>query len=265
MNNSWEPLSTVEIAELKAQHFSPPEASYMTGIAPDRMLGWHKLGLIPEPREVKGRGHRRKYNFLQLAFLVAMRKLSRWGMPLEKAKLFSEAVLVPRIAEAFDEVFAKTTFREAEQWAYIETLAFYNTGFQEGQGDYEYSVFLENKLVPVEGERYWIGDDPEPDLLTWMRQGPMEQGPLDDVLIIIPGNIALSLGSEIEEVLRLRGTEDGRQELRQMMADFREGKKPPTSFEQSVRESLASGLRPDKPVKGPKRRKSRKRKPPRKA
>ena len=186
-----------------------------------------------------------------------MRILARWGMPLQQAKMFCEVVLVPRIEESLNEVFMAETPQESDERAHLETLVFYAPDDQEGQEDYQYRVFLEGKLIPLEGDRVGMGDEPEPDLLTWLRQEA-----LSDVLVIVPGLIAFSLGSLIQEVRQYRHEKEWwRSELRRFMQGFKEGEKPPTSFEQSVREALASGLRPDElPKPSKKKAKGRRRK-----
>jgi DNA-binding transcriptional MerR regulator len=253
---SWTPLSPVEIVELKAQHFSQAETAYMLGMAPDRIIGWHKLDLIPEPREVTGRGHRRKYNFLQLAHLLSMRRLAKWGMPLSEAKMFSEVVLVPRIAEEFDDVLAEPTADAAYERANWVKIALYDISTWEGQESYQYAVFLLDKLVGTSGERIRTEAHSEPSLDGWLKEQV-----LTDVLVLVPGLLALDLGNLMQEALQQRGKRDWREELRQYLRELKEGKKPPKSLEQTIHEAFAAGLRGETLPKASKQRAKRRKSP----
>lgn len=81
----------------QVERFGHSEVSFIADASPDRILNWHKQGLVPESRISQGRGNRRKYTLWQVAYLMGMRVLSDHGIPLERVKVFTEVMLVSLI------------------------------------------------------------------------------------------------------------------------------------------------------------------------
>ena len=212
-SDGWTTLTNFDIAALKAQQFSAPEVCYLTGISAERLHQWHWLGLVPEPRAVSGRGHRRKYGFLQVAYLTALRILSKRGVPLNEAALLTERLLALQIQDAFDAVCVATSIEAAER-VYPTTVAIYDLGEEEGQETYRFEAFFQGKLiagVAVDG----------PDIESWMHRDSRS-----NAILVAPAELAIGLRFGIEEVLCGRGTDSFGKVLREHQAKFKRQGKP---------------------------------------
>lgn len=228
----WSALSPVEIQELKTEKFSQAEVCYITGLSPERILTWHKLNLIPEPRKETGKGHRRKYNFHQLAWLTGMRILSKRGVPLEGAKALTEILLVERIEEALGEMCACATVEAANQQR-VSAIAIYDLQEQEGAEQYRFEMFWEGRPMSYYGQGGWKEDAPE-SLDAWMRKECV-----NDVIFIDVGGAALNLYLTMDEVLEGRKRDNWREELREFMLGFKRAKEPKKPWQEQLRQTMA--------------------------
>ena len=195
----WVPLTSIEIAELKAQHFNQSEAAFIADVSPIALNEWHNRGLVPEPRQITGRGHRRRYNLDQLAYLQAMRALSTRGLRLKDAATIASTVLCGQIMDAFEHVCAAETIREATGGV----RSFAVISGTEDEGDLTVELFIENKRVAV-GNEAETGED----LHAWLARSCVE-----DAIVVAPIQLAFALRLKAERVTRLRATEAFQREL----------------------------------------------------
>ena len=96
---------------LADRRFNPDAAIRVTGVENINLQDWHRRGLIPEPRAVVGRGHRRRYSVLDLAHIYIMRTLGDAGVPLGPA--FRLAMSGARRIEEY--IFRQGATRNADE------------------------------------------------------------------------------------------------------------------------------------------------------
>jgi hypothetical protein len=96
-----EALPKLDLKKLEEPEFSHGETLQITGLTADTLLTWHKRGVVPNigDRDQGGRGHRRKYSAMHLAYLMVLKQLSG-KMPLLVAGM-AAANAVPLILGTF--------------------------------------------------------------------------------------------------------------------------------------------------------------------
>ena len=96
-----EALPKLDLKKLEQPEFSHGETLQITGLTADTLLTWHKRGVVPDigERDQGGRGHRRKYSAMHLAYLMVLKQLSG-KMPLVVAGM-AAANAVPLILGTF--------------------------------------------------------------------------------------------------------------------------------------------------------------------
>ena len=96
-----EALPKLDLKKLEEPEFSHGETLQITGLTADTLLTWHKRGVVPDigERDQGGRGHRRKYSAMHLAYLMVLKQLSG-KMPLLVAGM-AAANAVPLILGTF--------------------------------------------------------------------------------------------------------------------------------------------------------------------
>jgi hypothetical protein len=96
-----EALPKLDLKKLEQPEFSHGETLKITGLTADTLLTWHKRGVVPDigERDQGGRGHRRKYSAMHLAYLMVLKQLSG-KMPLLVAGM-AAANAVPLILGTF--------------------------------------------------------------------------------------------------------------------------------------------------------------------
>ena len=96
-----EALPKIDLKKLEQPEFSHGETLQITGLTADTLLTWHKRGVVPDigERDRGGRGHRRKYSAMHLAYLMVLKQLSG-KMPLVLAGM-AAANAVPLILGTF--------------------------------------------------------------------------------------------------------------------------------------------------------------------
>jgi len=193
----------LQVAELKAQRFGQAETAYISEISPQRLLSWHDDSLVPEPRDLAGRGHRRRYTVDLLAYLAGLRVLSDRGVPLRQARPMVETLLGRQIADSFDEIYlAESAYPDI-------TVLIYDAG-DGHQAEYQADVFVAGLHVE-DGQA--LGD--------WLRiQG------LTDAIIIQPAGLAFDLKQRVGEVIAGRGTGAFSRKLKTFVEGFRRAQKP---------------------------------------
>lgn len=94
-------LPKIDLKKLEQPEFSHGETLQITGLTADTLLTWHKRGVVPDigERDQGGRGHRRKYSAMHLAYLMVLKQLSG-KMPLLMAGM-AAANAVPLILGTF--------------------------------------------------------------------------------------------------------------------------------------------------------------------
>ena len=94
-------LPKIDLKKLEQPEFSHGETLQITGLTADTLLTWHKRGVVPDigERDQGGRGHRRKYSAMHLAYLMVLKQLSG-KMPLVMAGM-AAANAVPLILGTF--------------------------------------------------------------------------------------------------------------------------------------------------------------------
>jgi len=81
--NPRQALPQLDFKKLEQPEFSHGETLQITGLTADTLLTWHKRGVVPNigERDQGGRGHRRKYSVMNLAYLLVLKQLAG-KMPL---------------------------------------------------------------------------------------------------------------------------------------------------------------------------------------
>lgn len=212
---TWTALTSVDAVDVKRQILSPPEACLVAGISIPRLLTWHTENLVPEPRDLTGRGFRRKYNVAQLAHLIAMRVLSDRGVQLSDhhKPLEATAHLVELVARmilgALDDACDAPSAEAAKERSQT-TIVIADSGDE----SYRFETFYGGRLLRGV-------DDPDgPDMISWM-QG---EG-IADAIIIAPMALGCALRIAIEDLVANRGTPLLRKKLADHQARFR--RRPP--------------------------------------
>jgi hypothetical protein len=220
--------NSIKSAPLEAQQFGPTEAAYAAGISVQRLVSWHDDSLIPEPRDLSGRGHRRVYTIELLAHLVALRVLTERGMSLREA-----AKLAPTVARSIAEMVIWTHSVLTDPATAPEDdpeiiLAVINQGYYFGNTDYQLATFSKGVLDAPTGRPSWEGllagksaCDTE-DLFAFLRT----QGD-GSPFVILPESLANVLWERAIEILDGRGTPKFRAKLQTYLASFRREKGKP--------------------------------------
>ena len=230
--STWTALTPVEVEELKRMVWSLGEVCYLIGISPERLLTWHKQpGLVPEPRLAKGRGNRRKYNFYQVAYLLALYTLARRGIALTDAAWWAEHVFTERITEAFTEICQAQTVEEADQQVHA-FVVLYDADGQEGHEEFNFEVFFRGQPVREDQQ-----EGPQ-NLEEWMREYA-----IPDVILVHPGQLAFNLRSMMDGILEQKVNGTWKDELRAYLQRFKRPKEKPKEPVRMMAEAFVSGLK----------------------
>jgi len=117
-------------------------------------------------------------------------------------------------------------------------VVIYDLQEHEGHETYKFEVFWQGKPL---GERALGADGPAPEsLLAWMYENGISDG-----IVIAPGELALWLRFDIEEVLARRSDAAFHAELKEHLQSFKKPKVAPKTVQQVIAEAFANGLRPD--------------------
>jgi hypothetical protein len=200
----------LDLAGLKAQQFTAAEACFIVSISPERLHEWHRLDLVPEPREVASRGYRRKYQFEDLAHLMIFRILAKHGILLRKALPLAHLAVFPIVLGTFDGLCGEESIEVGEKKDQF-LIAVYSRG-EEGSETYDYKWFINGELVE--------GGSSGLSIESWMTRDT-----ISDVILIRPSQVAWCLLCDMEEVLTGRGTERLREEMELALASVRRPKR----------------------------------------
>ena len=160
-------MATITINDtfFRAPRFRAPQVMRICRVERDNLLDWHRRDLLPEAREVKGRGHRRLYSVRDLIYVNTVRILAEADAPLDEAALVA--------ADMVDAVMG----------IYPEHIAAVHAG---GHVDLVPDCFVALYRFSGEWRNQWFGVrgyDPIPagGLQAWMRSLNLESAVVLDI------------------------------------------------------------------------------------
>jgi len=149
-------LPKLDFKKLEQPEFSHGETLQITGLTADTLLAWHKRGVVPDigERDQGGRGHRRKYSAMNLAYLMVLKQLAG-KMPLVMAAM-AAANAVPAILGTF------MLLRYTEHADEIDALpSLILVAYEDDAGKIRFEVFTSKEgqglpVIPAGGIEKWM-------------------------------------------------------------------------------------------------------------
>ena len=185
-----EALPRISLEKLEEPEFSHSETLHITGLTADTLLTWHKRGVVPNigDRDQGGRGHRRKYSAMHLAYLMVLKQLSG-KMPLLMAGM-AAANAVPLILGTFMMLRYTENVDEIEAMPSLVLVAYEDDA---GQTKFELFTSQEGKGIPV---------IPPGGIEQWMRALNIQSATLLNIV-----SLTLTLFGKIGDVKESRSAQ----------------------------------------------------------
>ena len=164
--------------------FSHGETLEITGLTADTLLTWHKRGLVPRigRRKHQGRGFRRRYSTVDVAYLVILKHLAG------RVPLISAGLAAAHATSAILAVYEMARFTErAEELHTLPGVTLVAYTDADGKTRFEVYSDREDAGVPL-----WPGGG----IQTWMRTAVIEAA-----LVLDLSTIALALFARIGDVM----------------------------------------------------------------